>query len=95
MECRKGKLWDNEQILSYISHWRVAKDQKIINVYDNYLTTIKQLVDNLQIAEKTINRSDLATQVLSGLDKEYTPIVVQLNNMEDISWDEYQVNWGP
>jgi len=52
---------------------------------DHYLTTIKQLADNLEIAGKIIDQSDLITQVLSSLDEEYTPIVVQINSRENIS----------
>ncbi|KAL2481403.1 Uncharacterized protein Adt_34369 [Abeliophyllum distichum] len=55
---------------------------------DQYLTTVKQLVDNLEIAGKTITHEDLVTQVLAGLDEEYTPIVVQINSREIVSWYE-------
>lgn len=52
---------------------------------DQYLIAIKQLVDNLEIAGKVVDQSDLITQVLSGLDDEYTPIVVQITSRETIS----------
>ncbi|KAL2517992.1 Glutamate receptor [Abeliophyllum distichum] len=44
---------------------------------DQYLSSIKQLADNLEIAGNKIEHTDLVTQVLAGLDEEYTPIVVQ------------------
>ncbi|KAK3226645.1 hypothetical protein Dsin_006507 [Dipteronia sinensis] len=34
--------------------------------------------------------SDLITQILSGLDAEYTPIVVQLSEKESLSWIKLQ-----
>ncbi|KAL2479677.1 Uncharacterized protein Adt_32643 [Abeliophyllum distichum] len=52
---------------------------------DQYLTTVKQLADNLEITGKTIAHEDLVTQVLAGLDEEYTPIVVQINSREIVS----------
>lgn len=55
---------------------------------DQYLTTVKQLADNLEIAGKNIDHSDLVMKVLSGLDDEYTPIVVQISSRESISWYE-------
>lgn len=55
---------------------------------DQYLTTIKQLADNLEIVGKVIDQSDVIAQVLSGLDDEYTAIVVQISSGENISWYE-------
>lgn len=55
---------------------------------DHYLSTIKQLADNLEIAGKKIEHTDLVTQVLAGLDEEYTPIVMQVNSKDQISWQE-------
>lgn len=46
---------------------------------DQYLNTIKQLVDNFEIAGKSIPHSDLVTQVLVGQDEEYTLVVIQIN----------------
>ncbi|KAL2480057.1 Uncharacterized protein Adt_33023 [Abeliophyllum distichum] len=59
-------------------------------IIDQYLNTVKLLSDNLDIAVKKILHSDLATQVLAGLDEEYTPIVVQINSRDSISWRELQ-----
>ncbi|KAL2465925.1 Uncharacterized protein Adt_41776 [Abeliophyllum distichum] len=53
---------------------------------DQYLNTVKQLADNLEIAGKTITQYDLVTQVLAGLHEEYTHIVVQNNSRDSISW---------
>ncbi|KAL2453202.1 Glutamate receptor [Abeliophyllum distichum] len=49
---------------------------------DQYLSTIKQL------AGKKIDHADLVTQVLAGLDEEYTPIIVQVNCRDQVSWHE-------
>ncbi|XP_022842004.1 uncharacterized protein LOC111365701 [Olea europaea var. sylvestris] len=46
---------------------------------------VKLLADNLEVAGKTIPLADLITQVLVGLDEEYTPIVVQINSRDSIS----------
>lgn len=43
---------------------------------DQYLNKVKFLANNLEIDGKTIHHLDLVTQVLVGLDEEYTPIVV-------------------
>ncbi|KAL2498366.1 Uncharacterized protein Adt_23916 [Abeliophyllum distichum] len=37
---------------------------------------------------KKIEHTDLVTQVLARLDEEYTPIVVQVNSKDQISWHE-------
>ncbi|KAL5546518.1 hypothetical protein UlMin_006205 [Ulmus minor] len=39
---------------------------------------------------KPVESSDLITQVLAGLDEEYTPIVVQLTSKDPITWEELQ-----
>ncbi|CAI9782539.1 unnamed protein product [Fraxinus pennsylvanica] len=59
-------------------------------IVDQYLNTVKQLADNLEIAGKTVLHGDFVTQVLAGLDKDYTPIVVQINSRESISWHQLQ-----
>ncbi|KAL2470477.1 Integrase catalytic domain-containing protein [Abeliophyllum distichum] len=55
---------------------------------DQYLSTIKQLADNLEIAGKKVDHVDLVTQVLTGLDEEHTSIVVQVNSRDQVSWHE-------
>ncbi|KAL2517770.1 hypothetical protein Adt_14017 [Abeliophyllum distichum] len=47
---------------------------------DLYLSTVKQLADNLEIAGKRVDHADLVTQVLVRLDEEYTCIVEQNAN---------------
>ncbi|KAL2542745.1 Uncharacterized protein Adt_03723 [Abeliophyllum distichum] len=46
-----------------------------------YLVDTKN-ADNLEIAGKKVDHLDLVTQVLAGLDEEYTPIVVQVNSRD-------------
>ncbi|CAI9776440.1 unnamed protein product [Fraxinus pennsylvanica] len=50
------------------------------------------LINELQRTRKGKNifHNDLVTQVLDGLDEEYTPIVVRINSRESISWHELQ-----
>ncbi|KAJ0011021.1 hypothetical protein Pint_34054 [Pistacia integerrima] len=57
---------------------------------EEYLTTMKAFSDNLTLAGSPISLSDLITQILSGLDAEYTLIVVQLSDKESLSWIELQ-----
>lgn len=57
---------------------------------EQYLNKVKLLADNLEIAGKTVAHTDLVTQVLAGLDEDYTPIVVQINGRDYISWGELQ-----
>lgn len=55
---------------------------------DQYLSSIKSWADNLELVGKVVGQADLVTQVLAGLNEEYTPIVVQLNSKSEISWHE-------
>nr|QWX09785.1 hydroxymethylglutaryl-CoA synthase [Pistacia terebinthus subsp. palaestina] len=57
---------------------------------EEYLTTMKAFSDNLTLAGSPISLSDLITQILIGLDAEYTPIVVHLGDKESLSWIELQ-----
>ncbi|CAA3030988.1 Hypothetical predicted protein [Olea europaea subsp. europaea] len=57
---------------------------------DQYLNKVKLLADNLEIAGKPIPHLDLVTQVMASLDEEYTPVVVQINSRDSISWGELQ-----
>ncbi|KAL2486589.1 Uncharacterized protein Adt_31345 [Abeliophyllum distichum] len=57
---------------------------------DQYLSTIKHLADNLEIAWKVISQIDLVTQNLSGLDDDNTPKAIQISSRESISWHELQ-----
>ncbi|KAL2475676.1 Uncharacterized protein Adt_24598 [Abeliophyllum distichum] len=59
---------------------------------DQYLNAVKQLANNLEIAGKAIHHTDLVTQVLAGLDEQYTPSVVQINSRElspDLNYSLY------
>ncbi|KAK0579227.1 hypothetical protein LWI29_023107 [Acer saccharum] len=52
-------------------------------------STSKELWDAAkELSGSPISVSDLITQILSGLDAEYTPIVVQLSDKESLSWIE-------
>ncbi|KAI9187499.1 hypothetical protein LWI28_028847 [Acer negundo] len=66
------------------------KTRKVGMKIDEYLNTIKAFFDNLALAGSPISLPDLITQILSGLDVEYTPIVVQLSDKESLSWIELQ-----
>ncbi|KAL2475531.1 Uncharacterized protein Adt_36267 [Abeliophyllum distichum] len=52
------------------------------------LKTVKKLANNLEIAGKKIDHDDMVNQVLAGLDEEYTPIVMQVNSRDQVSWHE-------
>lgn len=54
-----------------------------------YLNKIKSLAQNLQLAGCNYSNLDLFTWILPGLDSNYTPIVIQLND-KDISWVKFQ-----
>lgn len=56
---------------------------------EEYLSKMKSLANNLQLARSPLSLKDLFAHVLSGLDSEYTPIVSQLTYMHDISWIEF------
>lgn len=56
---------------------------------EEYLQKMKTLADNLQRSGSPISLSDLISQVLCGLDTEYTPIVTQLLYMPNVSWIEF------
>lgn len=57
---------------------------------DQYLSKVKLLASNVEVTGKAIPLPDLITQILAGLDEEYTPIVVQINSRDSISWEELQ-----
>lgn len=59
---------------------------------EEYLNKMKNIADNLQVAALVLSSTDLYTQILSGLDVEYTPIVVQLQEKENMSWIEFQTS---
>lgn len=42
---------------------------------DEYLTKMKSLADNLELAGSALSTFDLCNQILAGLDADYTPIV--------------------
>lgn len=53
---------------------------------DEYLSKMKSIADNLSMAGSPISESDLITQVLAGLDSEYTPIVIYLTDKDNLTW---------
>lgn len=55
-----------------------------------YLNKMKEYTDNLNLAGCNYTLIDLFTQILSGLDNEYTPIVVTLSEKENLTWTEFQ-----
>ncbi|KAI5657553.1 hypothetical protein M9H77_26346 [Catharanthus roseus] len=59
---------------------------------EEYLTTMKAIVDNLTLAGNPIPISELVVQIMCGLDTEYTPIVTLLTDKELVSWIELQTN---
>ncbi|KAL2470878.1 Retrovirus-related Pol polyprotein from transposon TNT 1-94 [Abeliophyllum distichum] len=60
--------------------WKaINENYRILN------STIKQLADNLEIAENKIDHANLVTQVLARLNEEYTSIIVQVNCRDQVS----------
>lgn len=53
-----------------------------------YLSTMKQIGENLSLAREAISVSSLISSVLTGLDSEYLPIICQINGQGYISWHE-------
>lgn len=54
-----------------------------------YLALMKGYADNLYLAGSPVSTRDLISYVIAGLDEEYTPIVVVLQN-QDLSWTDVQ-----
>lgn len=93
------ELWDAAKELSQVltqiqgsstTKERCRKQEKGGMKMEEYLIKMKTLSDNLALAGSPMPLNDLVTQILSGLDTEYTPIVVQLCDKESISWIELQ-----
>ncbi|KAI9185156.1 hypothetical protein LWI28_004799 [Acer negundo] len=92
------ELWDAAKELSdahtksRVIYYKgeLQKTRKVGMKMEEYLNTIKAFFDNLALAVSPISLLDLITQILSGLDVEYTPIVVQLSDKESLSWIELQ-----
>lgn len=57
----------------------------------DYLKIMKSHADNLTLAGSQISTRDLVSQVLTGLDEEYNPVVVLIQGRSNISWSELQV----
>ncbi|KAL5582195.1 hypothetical protein UlMin_014637 [Ulmus minor] len=68
----------------------LQKAQKGFLKIEEYLNNVKSIADNLFLAGKPVESSDLITQVLAGLDEEYTPVVVQLTSKDPFTWEELQ-----
>ncbi|KAL2506632.1 Retrovirus-related Pol polyprotein from transposon TNT 1-94 [Abeliophyllum distichum] len=62
----------------------LQKTKKWSMSINEYLNVVKQLADNLEVTGKAITHIDLVTQVLVGLDEDYTPIVVQINSRKHV-----------
>lgn len=52
---------------------------------DEYLTVIKRYSDRLALDGSLVLVSDLVSQVLSGLDEEYNPVVVSIQLKENMA----------
>ncbi|KAL2497760.1 Uncharacterized protein Adt_23310 [Abeliophyllum distichum] len=50
--------------------------------------TINSLLIIWKLLDRKVDHADLVTQVLVGLDEEYTSIVVQVNSRDQVSWHE-------
>ncbi|KAJ0043243.1 hypothetical protein Pint_19064 [Pistacia integerrima] len=95
-ELTSKELWDAAKELSSahtksrVIYYKgeLQKTRKGGMKMEEYLTTMKAFSDNLTVAGSPISLSDLITQILSGLDAEYTLIVVQLSDKESLSWIE-------
>ncbi|KAL2542762.1 Uncharacterized protein Adt_03740 [Abeliophyllum distichum] len=75
------------KVQSDFSHSSIAENQKMIHDYGS-IPQHCQTYCYLEIARKKIDHTNLVTQVLAGLDEEYTPIVVQVNRRDQVSWHE-------
>ncbi|XP_022151683.1 uncharacterized protein LOC111019598 [Momordica charantia] len=53
-----------------------------------YLKLMKSHADNLALAGSSVSVRDLVSQVLTGLDEEYNPIVVAVQGKVNLSWSE-------
>ncbi|KAL5538576.1 hypothetical protein UlMin_046073 [Ulmus minor] len=73
-----------------MSLWEAIKNYFGSLKIKEYLNNVKSIADNLFLAGKPVESNDLITQVLAGLDDEYTPIVVQLTSKYPITWEELQ-----
>lgn len=74
----KSSFWS----ISYIVQ-RTRKDALKIK---EYLNKIKTLADNFALAGSPISPYDLHTQILTGLDTEYTRLVIHLSDKDDLNW---------
>ncbi|XP_038875081.1 uncharacterized protein LOC120067610 [Benincasa hispida] len=55
-----------------------------------YLTLTKKYADNLAFAGPPMSPPDLISQVLSGLDEEYNPVVVAVKSKGTTRWSDLQ-----
>lgn len=99
INCRtRQELWMNIQELAGSNTkakimWyknELQRTRKGFLKMKEYLNKTKEFADNLQLAGCTYSLNDLFTQILSSLDSEYTPIVVQLTHTkEEMPWIEF------
>lgn len=54
-----------------------------------YLVLMKSFVENLNLKDSRVETKELISYVVAGLDEEYTPIVVVIQN-KPMSWNEVQ-----
>lgn len=56
----------------------------------DYLRTMKTHADNLEQVESPVALRALVSQVLLGLDEEYSPIVATIQGKMDVKWTNLQ-----
>lgn len=57
---------------------------------EDYLNKMKQISDNLRLAGSPLTLYDLFSQILAGLDSEYTPVVMTLLDKKELTWIQFQ-----
>lgn len=57
-----------------------------------YLALMKKYFDGLALAGSPVSVDDLVSQILSGLDEEYNPVIVAIQGKTGVRWSDMQSN---
>lgn len=57
---------------------------------EEYPNKMKQIADNLKLAGSPLPLSDLFSQILTGLDLEYIPVVITLLDKQELYWIQFE-----
>lgn len=58
---------------------------------EDYLIKMKQIAYNLKLTGSPLSLFDLFSQILAGLDSEYTPVFMTLLDKHDLTWIQFQI----